>query len=266
MTENSQAPAFNSAGYLQFDVKAGEIDANLESVRQGLAGLAAELESPAIIVLPELWATGFAYSRLPDLAAATPDLLAALQKLAGQHIMAGSLPEIATDNGRTSYYNTLYITGPEGVIASYRKQHLFAPMQEDTFFRPGGRDKSGPLNTPAGSLAGLVCYDLRFPELARQQTAAGADLLIISAQWPKARVDHWQTLVQARAIENQLYVIACNRCGATGDTVFAGHSLIVAPDGEVLRAAGEEAASAVVRLDHAVTRTVRGRFNTVSAP
>ena len=139
-------------------------------------------------------------------------------------------------------------------------------MREDTLFRPGGNDKSGPLNTPAGSLAGLVCYDLRFPELARKQAAAGANLMIISAQWPKARVDHWQTLVKARAIENQIYVIACNRCGITDDTVFAGHSMIVAPDGEVLRAAGEETEYAATRLDHAVTRSVRQRFNTVPEP
>ena len=114
-----------------------------------------------------------------------------------------------------------------------------------------------------GIVAGLVCYDLRFPELLRQQTTLGANLLAISAQWPAARVEHWRILVQARAIENQMFVVAANRCGITGDTRFGGHSMIVGPDGTILYEAGEEEEWAGVTIDHELLNTVRSHFSTV---
>ena len=237
------------------------MNANLGQVRQGLAGLGRTGNTtPALVVLPELWSSGFDYPTLPDLARKTTELLQELKKLSAQYkiILAGSLAE--EDNGR--YYNTLYITGPEGRLGSYRKQRLFAPMGEESFFTPG--TGYGPIDTPHGRLASLVCYDLRFPELARSQAAQGALFLVIAAQWPLERLDHWQTLVRARAIENQMFVIAANRCGATGDTEFAGHSLIVAPDGAVLHQAGQSEEQAMVAIDPGLLDTVRSRFNTLA--
>lgn len=266
MTEITKLRTFDYAGYIQFDVKAGDPAANLATITEELAQLAPDFSeaSSSLVVLPELWATGFAYSALPALAAQTPDLLAALQELADRYqtCLAGSLPEKDTSGNNTRYYNTLYITGPTGTTVSYRKQRLFAPMREDSFFTPG--KNNGPLDTLAGPVAALVCYDLRFPELTRTQTATGANLLIIAAQWPMARLDHWQTLVQARAIENQVFVVAANRCGTTGSTDFAGHSMIVAPDGSILRDAGKMAQTAGTKLDHTLLSSVRGRFNTVT--
>jgi len=249
------------AGFLQFDVKSGNIESNLSRVEEGLAEIAASNDqiSPGIIVLPELWATGFAYAQLPELAEQTPDLLESLKKLAAAHeiIIAGSLPE----KNSTKYYNTLFFTGPTGLLGVYRKQKLFSPMEEDNFFSPG--DEIASVTTSLGMVAGLVCYDLRFPELLRQQTAFGADLLAISAQWPAARIDHWRILVQARAIENQMYVIAANRCGITGDTLFGGHSMIVGPNGTILCEAGEDEEWGGVSLDHGLLNTVRSHFSTV---
>jgi len=247
------------AACLQFDVKLGDIEANYAQVEEGLAAL--RPESPGIVVLPELWATGFAYSRLGEMVGHTTAVLDRLRKLAGRYniYLAGSLPE--TD--QVHYYNTLYVTGPEGVVGSYRKQHLFAPMGENGYFSPG--DRYGTLDTPVGRIAALVCYDLRFPELVRNQAAEGAELLVISAQWPIARKEHWRILIQARAIENQLFVIAANRCGTdqSGDRLtFAGHSMIVAPDGTILQEAGQEKASISRSIDMSQISTVRNRFNT----
>ncbi|MDH4320132.1 MAG: D-glycero-beta-D-manno-heptose 1-phosphate adenylyltransferase [Desulfobulbaceae bacterium] len=247
--------------FLQFDVALGEIDANLERVAAGLRQLAPA--GPGIVALPELWATGFAYAQLPALSARTPEILAALAKLAGHHriLLAGSLLEAEPTPSGVRYHNTLYLTGPDGVLGSYRKQRLFAPMAEDRHFAPG--DQPLPIATPLGVVAPLICYDLRFPELAKGMAGQGASLLIISGQWPLARIENWRTLVQARAIENQMFAIACNRCGTTGDTVFGGHSMLVGPDGTILAEAGTEAAVAGAALDPALLAATRQRFNTV---
>jgi rfaE bifunctional protein nucleotidyltransferase chain/domain len=249
------------AGYLQFDVRSGAVADNLAQVEEGLGQL--KPEEGGIVVLPELWATGFAYDRLAELAGRTPELLQSLQELASQYqvYLAGSLPEKSADDDAIRYFNTLYVVGPEGLAGRYRKQQLFAPMSEDRFFTPG--DNPAPLSTPLGRVAALVCYDLRFPELVQAQAAQGAGLLVVSAQWPSARLDHWRILVRARAIENQMFVVACNRCGTTGGTDFAGHSMLVAPDGAVLMEAGDTEGFGGLRLDPMLLENVRSRFSPV---
>ena len=251
------------AGFLQFDVRSGDIENNLARVEAGLAEINTSNDriSPGIIVLPELWATGFAYEKLAGLAKKVPGLLENLRDLSAKYNIhiAGSLPEYSEN----SYYNTLFITGPTGITGKYRKQRLFSPMQEDSYFTAG--ENIQPMETPLGRLAGLVCYDLRFPELLRQQTSLGANLLAIAAQWPAARVDHWRVLVQARAIENQMFVVACNRCGTTGDTIFGGHSMIVGPDGAILLEAGDGEENKGTMLDLEMIITARALFRTVPA-
>ncbi len=251
------------AGFLQFDVRQGAVADNLATVTRLLTKLAPRPRG--VIALPELWATGFAFEDLAGMAARTPELLEQLARLATTHqvLLAGSLLEKteATDGPR--FHNTLFITGPDGVVGRYRKQHLFAPMGEDRHLTAGTNPR--PMATPTGVLGGLVCYDLRFPELARTQAVAGAGLLLVTAQWPAARLPHWRALIQARAIENQLFVLAANRCGTTGDTPFAGHSMVVAPDGVILAEADAAEAIGGAPLDDALLATVRGRFNTVGS-
>ena len=246
-------------GFLQFDVKLGDTAANLAAVRQGLAAL--NPTGPALLVLPELWAAGFDYPHLAGHCARTPELLAALQVEAARYNihLAGSLPEAADG----LVYNTLFIVGPTGVVGMIRKQQLFAPMGEASLFAAG--DNSQPVATVLGLVAGLVCFDLRFPDLARSQAARGAQLLLVSGQWPAARREHWRLLLQARAIENQLFVIGCNRCGVTDNTEFAGHSLIIAPDGSILAEAGDEPAAQLVELDPVRIRRSRKLFTAAAS-
>ena len=260
-TEALLRPCF--AGFVQFDVRLADPETNLRRVEAGLAALAPQ--GPGLVVLPELWATGFAYHRLAELAARTPELLDALAGLSRRHglLLAGSQVETVPGPDGPTYHNTLYVTGPEGTVGSFRKQHLFVPMGEADHFRPGHCPR--PLATPLGLLAPLVCFDLRFPELARTMAGQGAGLMVVSAQWPLARIEHWQTLLRARAIENQLFVVACNRCGTSGDTAFAGASTIIAPDGTVLAQAGSRETAMGRQLDPARLAEVRGRFNTVGA-
>ena len=248
------------AGFLQFDVKSGNIDSNLSRVEEGLAEItASHTQSPGMIVLPELWATGFAYEKLPALSEKIPALLGKLQTLSAKYqiYIAGSLPEYSEQ----SFYNTLFITGPGGIAGTYRKQRLFHPMQEDVFFTPG--EKSCPIETGLGPVGALVCYDLRFPELLRKQTSPGTKLLVVSAQWPAARIDNWRILVQARAIENQIFVIAANRCGTTDETPFGGHSMIVGPDGSILLEAEDDEKCSGTILDLESVSAARSLFSTI---
>ena len=214
------------------------------------------------MVFPEMWSSGFDYHNLEDHAGSTDEVLEVLKEEAGKYnlYLAGSLPEKGNIHGRTCIYNTLYVVGPAGVVGSIRKQRLFAPMDEDKHLTAG--TDSEPVMTDLGLLAGVVCFDLRFPELARVQLAQGAQLLMVSAQWPAARRQHWKILLQARAIESQVFVIGCNRCGLTEETEFGGHSMIIAPDGTILAEAGETTTAMTARLDPGLLAKTRKLFTT----
>ncbi len=253
-------------GFLQFEIIAGKIQKNLEQVRSALAKLA---PSPGgLIVLPEMWATGFVYDQLGMLADETPELLAELEKIASSYkiILAGSLPYKLTqaENGKYSLYNTLFFSGIEkGGDHGIAKQHLFSFWKEDLWFQAG--NSPSPIELPGGdSLGGLVCYDLRFPEAARLQCRQGAGILVLSAEWPRARIDQWKVLLQARAIENQAFVVAANCCGDWDGMRMGGHSMIVAPDGEIIAEAGEMQESCSILLNREVQKELRERFNSVA--
>lgn len=256
--KESVLPPF--AGFLQIDVKAGAISENITKVKEFLERLSPPKES--LVVLPELWSAGFFYEELDFQAEQTPQVLFEIKRLAEKYTitLAGSLPEKVKQQNEIIYYNTLFFSGPEGVLGKYRKQQLFGPMEEDVYFVPG--QSSGPIHFPEGIAAGMVCFDLRFPDIALSQVALGATILVVSAQWPASRKNHWRILLQARAIENQSYVVACNRCGSTGDTGFAGHSMIIAPDGTILAEAQEEEETTFVALDPSFLKKIRSRFQT----
>ncbi len=247
---------------IQYGVKSGALTENLAKVNSGLHSL--KPPEGSIVVLPELWSAGFLYEDIDFLSEQTERMLAELSVLAAEFsiCLAGSLPEKMEQHDEVCYFNTLYFSGPEGVLGKYRKQQLFAPMAEDRYFQAG--QSPCAVDTPWGMMAGLVCFDLRFPELAYSQVATGASLLVVSAQWPAARKEHWRILLQARAIENQVFVVACNRCGTTGNTPFAGHSMVVAPDGSILAEAGENEECSGARLDSATLATIRAGFQTAA--
>jgi len=250
---------FPQAGFLQFTITFGKPDANLDKVREMLSQM--KPERGALIALPELWAYGFDYDHAADFAGRTPSLLQELTSLTAEReiILAGSLLEKQSDGEEDEVlYNTLYFVGPDGVLGSYRKQHLFTPLLEDLHFAPGG--PFYPVSSPIGMMGGLVCYDLRFPEFARSQAFHGARVIVVTAEWPQVRIDHWQALVRARAIENQVFVVACNSCGKTGDTLLGGCSMVVGPDGSVLLEAGDGEEGRVTGLDEQVLVEARSRF------
>ncbi len=222
---------------VQFEIHPGVIEKNMASLWRMLDEI--EPAANTLIVMPELWATGFDYENCLNLSAETPVIIEELRVVAAEkkYIFIGSLLE-PPDSNRDQPWNTMFIVDGSGIIGRYRKQHLFAPWKEDQFFAAGSRAE--PISIGTDMIGQLICYDLRFPELARSYTVKGATILIVSAQWPDIRRDHWRTLLQARAIENQAFVIAANGCGQVGDYMLAGHSMIIAPDGTILAEAGHK--------------------------
>src|SRR3990170_3935516 len=214
------------AAALQFRVDVGDVPANRERAFR-LVEKAAALGA-RLCVLPEMWSTGFAEEDLLRLSRTTPEVLHDVRRLAGRLkvVIAGSLPERV---GR-GIYNTLYVVNATGVVTGeYRKTHLFSPSGEDRWFRRGF--STGVVPTDAGVVGPLICYDLRFPELARKYFLDGAGVLCVSSQWPSVRRAHWRILTVARAVENQAYVVAANAVGPSGPFRYAGDSVIVSTCG-----------------------------------
>ncbi len=223
------------AAAIQFTVQQGDLAANLTYVRAALGRVADQ--GAQLVVLPEMWSTGFSYRTLSELAQQTDAVVAELQELSARHrlVIIGSQPEPAGD-GRV--YNTAHIIDNGSLVARYRKLHLFSLLGEDRAFKGG--EGWCLAETSLGKVGVIICYDLRFPELSRRLALEGARLICVPAQWPKPRQEHWRTLLRARAIENQLYVAACNACGPIGKLDLFGMSMIIDPKGEVLADAGEQ--------------------------
>jgi omega-amidase len=221
------------AASIQFSVRQGDVDANLSYVREALRRVAGQ--GANLVVLPEMWSSGFAYRNLNDLAGRTAGIAAELMELSRvlKLVIIGSMPEPHGEK----VFNTVYVADNGNLAGVYRKLHLFSLLGEDKAFDSG--DSWLLADTSLGKIGVIICYDLRFPELSRRLALEGAEVICVPAQWPKPRQEHWRTLLRARAIENQLFVVACNACGPIGKLDFFGMSMIIDPKGEVL-AEGDE--------------------------
>ncbi|WP_394548889.1 carbon-nitrogen family hydrolase [Priestia aryabhattai] len=233
---------------LQLDIAFGNPTKNRKYIQQKM--MEAMKENPDILVLPELWDTAYDLTRLDEIAdeegQQAKQLISQFAKTNEVNIVAGSIAK-KTEQGVT---NTMYIFDRKGrEVSQYSKLHLFKLMDEHLYLEAGTAKN---LFTLEQSLcAGVICYDIRFPEWIRVHTSSGAEVLFVVAQWPAPRLAHWKALLISRAIENQCYVIACNRVGQDPNNTFAGHSLVIDPWGEIIAEAGdrEELLSADVNLE-----------------
>ena len=212
---------------------------------------------PDVILLPELWHTGFAPGKIdPAFAdadgARTKVLCGSLAKELCINIVAGSVLAKKGD----ALYNTAYVFDRAGdCIAEYDKTHLFSPSGEGEAYAAGDRIVTFPLD---GVMCGiLICYDLRFPELCRALALSGARVLFIPAEWRKAARKQMLALLIARAIENQQYVALCNGCGSAFGTQFGGSSAIVDPLGRALAHAGRGEKTIFATIDLATQERIR---------
>ncbi len=243
---------------------ATDLDQPLEARVERAAALVRGQQGADLVVLPELWPVGaFGYDGWADgaepLDGPTVGALAAAARDAGTHVHLGSVVERDGDR----LHNTSVVLDPRGeVVATYRKVHLFGVRTdgggEPALLAPG----DGPVvwDAPWGPTGLATCYDLRFPELFRALVDRGAETLLLVAGWPEPRIAHWSLLVRARAVEDQLLVLACNAAGRQGSTALGGRSLVVDAWGALLAEASPSEQVLEVDVDPAATAEVRKRF------
>lgn len=240
----------------QMAISANDPDGNLEMAARA-AGEAARRGSH-LLVLPELWTTGVslreATVRNEPLAF---DAVAAMRDLARANGIAISGSALLPDGPR--FHNVHVLVDADGSVqAQYRKIHLFTPMDEHRYVAPG--DEEIVCNAPWGPTGLAICYDLRFPELFRRLIDKGARVIILPAEWPHPRLEHWKILTRARAIENQCFFIAANAVGSQGRFHFCGHSAVIDPWGVTIAEAGEHETVLTATIDVDEVDRARDRF------
>ena len=244
---------------IQMDMQLGAVEENFAHAA-ALVRSAVDADQPDTVVLPETWNTGFFPQDLASCAdrdgERTKAVFSALAKELGVNIVCGSVANQRADG----FYNTAYVFDRAGaVVAEYDKTHLFTPSGENGRFRPGAHTCRFTLDGISCGL--IICYEIRFPELARAMALAGTDLLFVVAQWPESRIMHLETLARARAIENQMFLALCNSVGAAGETRCGGHSAIIDPWGEYLARAWDGEETITGEADFSVIEDIRASIN-----
>lgn len=249
-----------TAHLLQWSVKTGRVEENLLRAEDLLARSAPAVGD--LVVLPEMFSCGFDYPGLGQHAAASAEITGWMSGMATRYqvALAGSLPEMRADG----VANSLVVVDQAGKRSgSYDKVQLFPVTGEDRYFLPGGRLRL--IHWRGIEVGLLVCFDLRYPELARSLCLAGATLLVVCAQWPLSRVDNFRDLVKVRAMENQLFAVAVNACGRDhSETMMGGHSLVADPRGRVCGELGEDEGILAVPVDPVLVEEVRAKFPVLS--
>ena len=238
----------------QMRIKLARVEDNLATAEQ-MIGEAAGRGSD-LVLLPELWSTGYDLENATDYAAELGcGMFEQLADAARANSIAvfGSILERQGDR----VTNCATYHDAEGKLCGvYRKIHRFRLFDEHLWLGEG--EAPSVMQLPWGRAGLSICYDLRFPELFRRYAVAdGAKLMLLCAEWPLVRVQHWRALLIARAIENQCFVVAANSCGDTGGTVFAGHSMVIDPWGNLIAEAGEDECLLTAEIDLAEVDRVR---------
>ncbi len=245
---------------VQMDMAHQDVAANRKKVAAMLHK--ASESAPDVVLLPETWTSGYSVPVFHNIRAyAEPidgESVTLLKRAAAAHqfyLVGGSYAE---SDGQYCY-NTVPVIDRRGtLLGRYRKMHLYSAMDEDKGFKHG--DDMPVFNSEFGKFAVMTCYDIRFVELSRTYALRGARVIFVVSNFPRPKVHHWRTLLQARAIENQLFVVACNRVGAADTSTYFGHSIVVDPWGEIVAEAGEEECILDATLDLTAVGAVRERI------
>ncbi len=209
--------------------------------------LARQSGSPDLIVFPEMFLTGFNVKPLTFFENDQGEGIEWMKNKAKllHSFVCGSL----TVKINEVFHNRFYWVGPNGSVDHYDKRHLFSMGLEDEAFARGWERKY--FSAQDWKIFPSICYDLRFPVWHRNNAEEPYDILINVANWPSSRMDVWRTLLKARAIENQCYVVGCNRVGQDKNGIsYTGESMVVDPKGNVLVNLGRDPKIAEVKLSH----------------
>src|SRR5204862_2221259 len=223
----------------QISCSLGDPEANLSKVRD--FSRAAKETGAELIIFPEMSDTGYSMPVIQKHANHwETGFVSGLQQIA-RELSIAIVTGVSERDGSSIYNSQVLVDAKGDIVAKYRKTHLYAvaPVEEQTCFAPGDSFASCELGELRFGFS--ICYDLRFPEIYRKLvTEKNVDAFIISSAWPFPRVEHWCVLAQARAIENQAYVIASNRVGKDDELWFCGSSAIIDPRGLVIAAASAD--------------------------
>ncbi len=218
---------------------------------------------PDAAIFPELFTTGYALDSIESLAFSEEELSELpLSSVAGEHglwIIGGSFP-VKTIHG---VVNRIVAYSPQGTLVyQTEKVHLFKQMNEDKAFIPGKCGDTFPfMGTTA---AGMICYDLRFPELARRLVLAGAEILFVPAQWPSGRLEVFRSLLRARAAEAQIFTVGCNLGGEHLGVIFGGGGGVVHPGGKMIKGRSIIEGVSDYKIDLGDVDEMRSRINCLS--
>ncbi len=239
----------------QMPIIKGEIEANMARALSGIKESA--LLGADLLLFPEFWSCGFDLKRI-HIHADYEDqgVFLWMRKKAVEYgiAIAGTHPR----KDENAVYNTAVLFLKDGTLAgTYDKAHLFSVMKENRYLSAGCANSV--FSTPWGTVGFITCYDLRFPEWTRKCVEKGAQLILVPAYWPEPRLDHWRVLMQARAIENQIFLAGCNRSEDPEGLVF-GHSAIYGPDGRSRITAGTDSILLAADIDLSHVKKQRDGF------
>ncbi len=241
---------------VQLDIQWENKAANFARVRELIAGAAPP--SGSLVVLPEMFATGFsmdARSIAEYPGGATEKYFADLAHGFSIYILGG----MVTPSGDGRGTNEAVAFSPDGsLVARYAKIHPFSFSGENKYYAAG--EEISLFDWQGFRVAPFICYDLRFPEIFRAAVKKGANLFVVIANWPAAREEHWLALLRARAIENQAYILGVNRCGDDPKLHYSGRSQIIDPRGEIIADGGHNEGVISAELDLAALEKYRADF------
>jgi omega-amidase len=242
----------------------GDPEANLRKVREFCRR--GKDTGAQLVLFPEMTDTGYSMPVINANAASWTDgFVPKLQQIARDYSI-GIISGVSERENSYIYNSQVFVNAAGNVNSSYRKTHLYAvaPVEEQTCFAPGDSFTSFALD---GLRFGFsICYDLRFPEMFRKLVIEqNVEAFVLSSAWPFPRIEHFQTLSLARAIENQAYVIASNRVGKDDDLWFCGSSAIIDPRGVVIAAASADREELIhADLSEELVHSVRNRVQSLA--
>jgi omega-amidase len=226
--------------------------------RLGLLLRKRKISPGSLVILPEMFATGFSMNAL-GIAEPKNGITTSFLRLLARKYRAYVLGGLVRRGTGQRMFNEAVCLAPSGkCVGSYDKLHLFTPGSESEHYSAG--DHLTMFRWANLKVAVFICYDLRFPEVFRLAALRGAQVMVVIANWPEKRHSHWLGLLRARAIENQAYVIGVNRCGCDPKLEYAGGSVAIDPRGHTIASIGKEESILSAKLDPAALSQWRNEF------
>ncbi len=253
---------FPSIGFIQLQAEPADPQKNVQRIQDELSK--APPDPHSLLILPEFWAMGPVLRKINILADKTEELLGQLSDIAEQYqiTIAGTLPEKVERDGNIAVFNSIFYLGDGKLFGKIRKQYLLPTNHDESCFSPGGQQS--PVITPFGLIGGCIGNDIRFPDVTSDLCQQGTNIFTVPAHWPKRNINHWCTLLRARAIENQTYLVACNSVGSTNGLQLGGNSMVIDPEGEILINAEQKEGAFFVPMNWRLQENARKTFNTVA--